>query len=132
MATEKPKTAAPKPTIERLDPKTDGASANILEENVVKDIEDSLQGERTLFFPNLPAEQLRRLESDFVLFRPTIPLVGQNASLQAPPQLVRAALDEARRQADAMKRRKSELRAEAVLARLDREIENVMRRLEKW
>ena len=34
MATEKPKAAAPKPEIERLNPKTDGSSANILEENI--------------------------------------------------------------------------------------------------
>jgi len=34
MATEKPKTAGPKPGIEPLDPKTDGASANILIENI--------------------------------------------------------------------------------------------------
>ena len=34
MATEKPKTAGPKPGIEPLDPKTDGASANNLKENI--------------------------------------------------------------------------------------------------
>lgn len=34
MATEKSKTTEPAPTIERLDPTTDGSSTNILEENV--------------------------------------------------------------------------------------------------
>src|SRR5438093_10028285 len=67
MATEKPKGAAPKPEIERLNPKTEGASANILEENIrrLKELFPEIVTEGKIDF-----DALRETLGDYVDDRP--------------------------------------------------------------
>ncbi|MGB9904882.1 MAG: hypothetical protein ACPLQO_09490, partial [Desulfotomaculales bacterium] len=71
---------------------------------------------------NLPADVLRPVCGD-LLFACQIPIIGNKASVYAPWILARTAIDAANRLVDSMKVRKSDLRVDAVIARLRREVE---------
>ncbi len=98
------------------------------------------KGEETLFWPilrevavlyedreriivnDLPADVFRPVAGD-LLFECQVPAVGDMANILVPRLLARSAMDAASRIADGMKQKKSELRLDAVLARLQREAE---------
>jgi len=85
---------------------------------VVKLFEDREQ----IIATDLPADALRPVAGE-LLFECQVPAVGEKASILVPRVLGRAAIDAASRLADSMKVKKSELRVDTVLARLQREIE---------
>ena len=91
------------------------------------DLEEFINEGRVLSLNKLPADLLKRVEGDFVLFKPTVPAVGSQASILVPPILIQAALEEACRQADAMKVRKAHLTVDMLLSRLQRQIEEQVR-----
>jgi superfamily II DNA or RNA helicase len=74
----------------------------------------------------IPSAFARRLSD--VLFDVTIPQTGTESRVEAPRLLLDAALDAACRLADSMRVRRSELRTEDVLARLDREVRRLCTR----
>ena len=74
---------------------------------------------------DLDAEQLRSLE-DHLLFDAGVPALGSHASIQPPEHLLQSAINAAYREADAIRRRRSELDAEAVVSRLERRIDEEM------
>jgi len=89
---------------------------------VLKDIEEVIQGRNRLSITGLPTEIMQRL-GPLLLFPAQIPTMGAKASMMATPPLLRAAIDAGCRVADAMKVRRAELRTESVQARLRREID---------
>ena len=89
---------------------------------VLKDIEEVIQGRNRLSITGLPTEIMRHIGS-LLLFPVQIPTIGARASMMATPPLLRAAIDAGYRVADAMKVRRAELRTESVQARLRREID---------
>ena len=89
---------------------------------VMKDIEEVLQGRNQLSIASLPTEVMRRI-GPLLLFPAQIPTLGVKASMTAPLPLLRAAIDAGCRVADAMKVRRAELQTASVQARLRREIE---------
>lgn len=74
----------------------------------------------------LPVDKLRIVGGDLI-FEPKIPSAGQSASIYAPKVLLRSALDAARRQADAMRVKRTEQSISMVLNRLERQINEEMR-----
>ena len=89
---------------------------------VMKDIEEVLQGRNQLSIASLPTEIMQRI-GPLLLFPAQIPTLGVKASMTAPLPLLRAAIDAGCRVADAMKVRRAELQTASVQARLQREIE---------
>ncbi len=73
----------------------------------------------------LPVPVLRPIAED-LLFRPKIPVVGDTCTIEAPRVLVRAATDTARRLADSMHEKKSEITVNRLLARIEREMEKLV------
>jgi len=90
------------------------------------DMEKQLTEVEGVNVTGLPAEDLRDLRAE-LLFEPKVPSAGQEASIYASPILLRSALDAARRQADALRVKKSELLTSMVLDRLSRQIEEEMK-----
>lgn len=89
---------------------------------VAKDLETLLEERDQISVAGLPADSVRRI-SDLLLFETKVPTIGNEASLTASTPLLRAAFDAGCRVADSLKEKKAELRTDAVLARLRREIE---------
>jgi hypothetical protein len=89
---------------------------------VMKDIEEVIQGRNQLNIASLPTEIMQRI-GPLLLFPAQIPTLGVKASMMAPLPLLRAAIDAGCRVADAMKVRRAELQTESVQARLRREVE---------
>ena len=73
---------------------------------VMKDIEEVIQGRNQLSITGLPTEIMRRV-GPILLFPAQIPTLGDKASMMAPLPLLRAAIDAGCRVADAMKVRRA-------------------------
>jgi hypothetical protein len=89
---------------------------------VVREVELLYQDRERVNLPDLPADVIKPVKED-LLFECYVPSVGDKAQLYAPYILAQTALNAANRLVDSMKVRKSELRVDTVLARLQREIE---------
>jgi len=72
--------------------------------------------------PDLPADILRPVQED-LLFECQVPIIGDKANLYVPLILAQTAINAVNRLVDSMKVKKSDLRVDTVLARLQREIE---------
>lgn len=101
------------------------AGGNELFSQTIKDIERIVEQRESMNVANLPAGHMRRVHPT-MLFPAKIPRMGDRASLTAPKLLLDAAVHAAHRAADAMNVRSSELRTDAVIRRLKREIEEEM------
>ena len=77
-----------------------------------------------------PADLLRPIATD-LLFKLNLPKIGEQAFVETTPILGKSACDAARRQAESMKKRKADLSAELVLARLKRESTGKSKQLER-
>lgn len=95
----------------------------------LREVESLFDKREEIYVPDLPAAALRPVAGD-LLFECQVQTVGDKASLSAPRVLARAAMDAASRLADSMKVKKSELRVETVLARLQREAETRRRQIQ--
>jgi len=95
---------------------------------VLREVESLYQDRDRVNLPDLPADVLKPVEGD-LLFECHVPAVGDKARLYVPHILARTSLNAASRLVDSMKARKSELRVDTVLARLQREIEAKRRQL---
>ncbi|TEB09085.1 helicase-related protein [Pelotomaculum propionicicum] len=89
---------------------------------VLREVESLYQDRDRVNLPDLPADVLKPIKGD-LLFECHVPGVGDKAQLYVPYILAQTALNAANRLVDSMKVRKSELRVDTVLARLQREIE---------
>ncbi|WP_027363589.1 helicase-related protein [Desulfotruncus alcoholivorax] len=95
---------------------------------LLREIDSLVQEREKILVNELPADVLRPV-ARHMLFDCQIPNVGSKAHMLAPRILGRAAVDAACRVADSMKVRRSELAADTVLARLQRELENRKRKI---
>lgn len=89
---------------------------------VVREVESLYQDRERVNLPDLPADVIKPVKED-LLFECHVPGVGDKAQLYVPYILAQTALNAANRLVDSMKVKKSELRVDTVLARLQREIE---------
>lgn len=97
---------------------------------VVREVESLYQDRERVNLTDLPADVLKQIKED-LLFECHVPGVGNKAQLYVPYILAQTALNATNRLVDSMKVRKSELRVDTVVARLQREIE-AKRRLIGW
>ncbi|KKM12710.1 helicase [Clostridiales bacterium PH28_bin88] len=111
-----------------LEVRARSAGAGALFWPALREVESLFDRSKEIYVPDLPADALRPVTGD-LLFECQVPTVGDTASLSAPRVLARAAMDAASRLADSMKAKKSELRADTVLARLQREAETRRRQV---
>lgn len=96
---------------------------------LLKEIDALYKDSERILLNDLPADVFRPIAAD-LLFECNILPIGDRASIWVPRLLARSALETASRMADAMKVKKSELRASSVLARLKREAEAIRKRLQ--
>lgn len=89
---------------------------------VLREVESLYQDRERVNLPDLPADIIKPVKED-LLFECHVPGVGDKAQIYVPYILAQTALNAANRLVDSMKVRKSELRVDTVLARLQREIE---------
>jgi hypothetical protein len=89
---------------------------------VLREVGSLIEEREQILAGGLPAEVLRAIAGE-LLFDCQVPGAGGKANVLVPRVLARAAVDAASRLADSMKVRKSELRVDTVLARLQREAE---------
>ena len=94
----------------------------------LREVESLYRDRERVLLTDLPAEILRPVNDD-LLFDCQVPVVGDKAQIYVPLTLARSAVNAVNRLVDGMKVRKSELRVDTLLARLDREIENARRRV---
>ncbi len=99
--------------------------AEILFWREIESIQEDYRDRDNLRVRNVPADIASRLTG--VLFDVTIPQMGQEAYIDAPQPLLKAAIDSACRVADSMKVKKSELTTNDVLSRMQRLIQQVSR-----
>jgi superfamily II DNA or RNA helicase len=92
------------------------------------EIEALFEEREPIIADDLPAEVLRTVADD-LLFDLQIPKLGDKFHLRTPRVLGRAAMDAGRRIADSMKVGKSELSVTAMLARLKREADKRLQKL---
>lgn len=97
---------------------------------VANHLETRIDREKNISVPGIPVDPLQRV-GDKLLFHPTIPSLGAETTLYATLPMLRSALDAAYREADGMKRRKSEILIHAVIDRLVRRLEASVRALEE-
>ena len=95
---------------------------------VLREVSALFEDREQILVDDLPADALRPLTGD-LLFDCTVPVVGAEAHLLAPRILARSAIDAVNRLVEALKLRRSELRVEMVLARLQREAQARRRQL---
>ena len=89
---------------------------------LMKELEDLMEQRDRIIVPNIPADPMRQL-APYLLVDAKIPQLGTDASMEVPGPLLHSSFDAGHRIADAMKVKKSELGTDAVLARLQREVE---------
>lgn len=89
---------------------------------VLREVESLYDDRERVSLPGLPADLLRPVQDD-LLFECQALSVGDKAQLYVPYILAQTALNAASRLVDSMKIKKSELRLDTVLTRLQREIE---------
>jgi len=89
---------------------------------VLREVESLYQDRERVNLPDLPADIIKPVKED-LLFECHVPGVGDKAQIYVPQILARTALNATNRLVDSMKVKKSELRVDTVLARLQREIE---------
>lgn len=106
----------------------DGTGANF--GAVAREVEALFADREMVNVAGLPAGLLRPLAKE-LLFDCHVPAVGDIAHMYVPRILARTALDCAYRLVDSMKTRKSELKVETVITRLQREAEELREAL-KW
>lgn len=90
---------------------------------VLREVGKLFEERGQLSVPGLPAGVIRPVAGE-LLFACDVPAVGDRAGIMVPRILGRAAMDAASRLADSLKTGKGKLRADTVMARLQREIEN--------
>lgn len=96
---------------------------------VIEDIEKMFREREQVQVGISPAENLRPIVGD-LLFNVNMPKVGDQAFVETTRILGKSAIDAARRQAESMKRRRSDLRVETFIIRLDREIAKKNRQIQ--
>lgn len=106
----------------------DGTGANV--GAVAREVEALFADREMVNVAGLPASLLRPLAKE-LLFDCQVPAVGDLAHMYVPRILARTALDRAYRLVDSMKTRKSELKVETVITRLQREAEG-LREAQGW
>lgn len=89
----------------------------------IEAIEEEYKDRENLRIRKMPVSWAKRLRSP--LFSITIPQMGEDAYIDAPPPLLKASIDAIRRVADGMKARRSDLTTDDVLARVDRLLEQL-------
>ncbi len=89
---------------------------------VLREVESLYKDRERVNLPDLPAGVLRPVQGD-LLFECQAPGAGDKAQLYVPLILARSAINAVNRLVDGMKVRKSDLRVDTVMARLEREIE---------
>lgn len=95
---------------------------------VIEDIEKMFREREQVQVGISPAESLRPIVED-LLFKVNMPTVGDRAFVETTRILGKSAIDAARRQAESMKRRRSDLRVETFLTRLSREVAKTNKQL---
>jgi len=98
------------------------AGKGALYKSVMKEVESLYQDRDYIDLPDLPAHIVRPVMED-LLFELHAPVIGEKAQLTVPLILAKTAQNAAGRLVNGMKTARRELRAETVLARLQREIE---------
>ncbi len=96
---------------------------------VLREVDTLFRDREQILVSELPAAALRPVVGE-LLFNCQVPNVGDKANMLVPRILAKAAMNAASRLADSMKERRSEMRVEKVLARLQREVENIKRQLQ--
>lgn len=91
----------------------------------IKEVEALFTDRESVLAPDIPVAKLKPV-ADMLVINCHIPAVGDKLHLSVPRILGTTSVDAAKRLADGMKAKKSELRAQTVLARMEREIE------QKW
>jgi hypothetical protein len=89
---------------------------------VLREVASLVEERGQVLAGGLPVGVLRAVAGE-LLFPCPVPAAGDRTAVPVPRVLARAAVDAASRLADGLKVRKSELRVDTVLARLQREIE---------
>jgi len=90
---------------------------------------DSRLGEREYIqIADLPGDVLRAFAGD-LLFSCQVPGMGDKVLIRVPRIMIRTAIEAANRLAESLKKRKSELRVDTVLSRLQREADDRKRKL---
>jgi hypothetical protein len=89
---------------------------------VLREVESLYEDRGRINLPDLPADILRPVQED-LLFECQVPIIGDKANLYVPLILAQTAINAVNRLVDSMKVKKSDLRVDTVLARLQREIE---------
>jgi len=105
-----------------LDIRARFAGEGVLFWPVLREVKSLFEQREQILVNDLPAEALRPVTGE-LLFDCQVPSVGDKAHLLVPRILAWTAIDAANRLADSMKVRKSKLRVDTVLARLQREAE---------
>lgn len=102
-------------------------SGQVLFWQEVAAIEEGYKERKSLRIRNLPTASVKKLSC--LLFRVEVPTSGETSHVDASPILLRSALDAICREANAMKKKKSELTTDEVLARAEGSIKHLMKSL---
>jgi ERCC4-related helicase len=98
--------------------------------STIRDIENTVQEERSITVYNLSAAPLRKI-AEKLAFTLQVPRVGETATMKVPQLLAEASINAGCRLADSMRKKKSGLTVADVLNRLEREIDNKIRILKE-
>jgi hypothetical protein len=86
----------------------------------ISQLEETIKNHEALHIPKIPVESTKYLEE--LLFDVTLPQVGTDGHMKAPPTLIKSSIEAACRLAESMKVKRAEMTTERFLGRAEREL----------